>query len=98
MASATMPRDLALLVWLPGRGGPTDAAHDTGHDDDRHHVRDALQDLRCHVDAEDREQGLGRVGESEYERGKERTNRVPPPEDHRRQADEPLAGGHLQLE
>ena len=80
-ATASAPRGcrphLALLVRLAGRGRSTDAPDDAGDDDDRHHVRDALQDLRCDVDAEDRQQRLGRVGEAEDERRKERPDRVP---------------------
>ena len=62
------PSRLALLVRLAGGGGPAHAADDARHDDDRDDVRDAVQELRRDVDAEDRQQRLRRVGEAEHER------------------------------
>ena len=74
------------------RGGRTAHPADDARDhDDRDDVRDAVEQLRRDVHAEDRQQRLGRVREAEHERRPERADRVPRAEDDRREGDEALA-------
>ena len=79
----------------PRPANPPDDARD---DDDRDQVRDAVEQLRRHVDAEDRQQRLRRAREPEHERRAEGADRMPGAEDHRREGDEALAGDHLHAE
>src|SRR5258708_23900800 len=85
------------LVRLPVRGRWARAAHEAGDGEDREDVGERPEQLHRHPHVADRralERGRERVAAGEDEPARERADRRPAPEDHRREADEATTAGH----
>ena len=85
------------VSFAVSRGGRDTTDH-TGHNDDGQQIWDHLRKLRRDIRSEDRQERLNGATQAEEERSKQRAQRRPVSDDHRRDADEPQAVGHHRVE